>query len=111
VLSNRFEQQIFSFAPEATAYKLKKAAHNKRASPRKNSTGEKTGSGGVLQVKGLIRKSSVVYKAGVCTLLRAWRCAQMEGKICQGASRMPAADARNWLFGLLCVLLAMRSAA
>jgi hypothetical protein len=35
----------------------------------------------------------------------------MERKICQGASRMPAADARNWLFGLLCVLLAMRSAA
>jgi hypothetical protein len=28
-----------------------------------------------------------------------------------GASRMPAAGARNWLFELLCLLLAMRSAA
>jgi hypothetical protein len=28
-----------------------------------------------------------------------------------GTSRMPAAGVRNWLFGLLCVLPAMRSAA
>jgi hypothetical protein len=35
--------RLFSFAPEATAYKLKKTAHNKRASPRKNSTKKKNG--------------------------------------------------------------------
>jgi hypothetical protein len=34
---------LFLFAPEAIGRKLKKTAHNKRASPRKNSTGEKTG--------------------------------------------------------------------
>jgi hypothetical protein len=47
------------------AYKLKKTAHNKRASPRKNSTGEKMGTGSVLQDRELIRKSSFFYKAGV----------------------------------------------
>jgi hypothetical protein len=45
--------------------KLKKTPHKKRASPRKNGTGEKTGTGGVLQEHFLIRKSSVFHKAGV----------------------------------------------
>jgi hypothetical protein len=85
VVSNRFEQQIdflifflwrgfiYSKGARSTFFncsggdgvQINLTPHNKRASPRKNGTGEKTGSGGVLQVKGLIRKSSVVHKAGV----------------------------------------------